>query len=202
LKKSKKHAGERSKMPSPFYVIDFETTGFNPQLSDRAIEVAVVKVIDGEIEDHFQSLLNPHRHVPYGITDFTGISQEMVDGAPSSSSVMTKLKRYIGKSPLIAHNAPFDRRFFRKEMELAGLNPVNDFLCTIRLARKAYPEAPKYSLSSLVEYIGIDSPESYHRALADATATSNLFIKIQHIIENDYFKPAASFEDLEAFLSS
>ena len=188
-------------MPSPFYVIDFETTGINPQWN-RVIEVAVVKIIDGKIEDHFQSLLNPHKRVPYEITNFTGISQEMVDGAPSSSSVMTKLRRYIGKSPLIAHNASFDRRFFRKEMELAGLNPVNDFLCTIRLARKAYPGAPRYSLESLVQYTGITPSGDYHRALADATAASDLFIKMQHIIQNDYSKPAASFEDLEAFLSS
>lgn len=189
-------------MKNSLYVIDFETTGLSPSQGARATEVAVVKIVDGILVDKFQSLINPNKTISAEIIKLTGITQEMVNKAPSSKSVMIGLKKFIGNSTLFAHNANFDKKFFENEMSLAGISSTNQFLCTIKIAKKIYPKSPRYALASLLEYADIPLGKTFHRALADATATAHLLVQMQSDIQAKFCKPVDTASSLKSFISS
>ena len=165
-------------MNESLVVIDFETTGLSPTKGARAIEVAAVKVCDGRIESHYSSLINPGVAIPEMIQDLTGINERMRLKAPTPNHVFNELRRFIGDMPLVAHNAPFDSKFLKFEMERQGLVKSYQFACTLQLSKKLYPRAPSYKLARLLEYVDIEVPMNLHRALADATVTASLWLQI------------------------
>ena len=108
-------------MPSRIAVIDFETTGSSPGQGARATEVAIVLVEHGAVVGSFQSLMNAGAWVPPFITQLTGITNAMVAEAPAAAEVMARASRFVGETPLVAHNAAFDRGFLRAELARAGV---------------------------------------------------------------------------------
>jgi DNA polymerase-3 subunit epsilon len=163
-------------------VIDFETTGLSPNGGGRATEIAAVLVRDGVIVDSYQSLMKTGAWVPPFIQELTGISNEMLADAPSAQSVMQDLASFTRACPLVAHNAAFDRGFWRAEMTLAGcsLDPAHEnFACTVLLARRLYLDAPNCRLGTLAQFHGLPDSGRAHRALADATTTAHLLLRIQ-----------------------
>lgn len=167
-------------------VIDFETTGLSPDYGDRATEVAVVMVENGRVIERFQSLMNSGVRVPGFIEHLTGISNEMLKHAPPTQQVMRDLDAFIGDVPLVAHNASFDRKFLDAEFDRVQVRRKQDFICSMRVARRVYPEAPNHKLGTLVEYTGIHSAGRAHRALADAEMTASLWLKMQDDICQKY----------------
>ena len=117
-------------------VIDFETTGLSPAISDRATEVAIVLLEGGQIVDRFQSLMNAGVYIPAFITSLTGISNAMIASAPSADRVMRDASRFVGQAPLVAHNAAFDRKFWQAELSLAGDVALHAFACTLLVSRR------------------------------------------------------------------
>lgn len=162
-------------------VIDFETTGLGPTSGGRATEVAAVLVRDGVVVDAWASLMNSGAWVPPHIQALTGISNEMLATAPASSQVMQELARFTSGCPLVAHNAAFDRGFWRAEMERAGLqpDPAHEFACTVLLARRLWPEAPSHGLGAMTHFHGLSFEGRAHRAMADARVTAELLLKVQ-----------------------
>jgi DNA polymerase-3 subunit epsilon len=184
-----------------FCVLDFETNGLSPAQGHRATEVAVIRVVDGEIIDQYDSLMNSNQVISPFITHLTGITQDMIDDAPPSNSVMRRLQRFVGEAPLIAHNSRFDQTFYDKEMEMAELEWSNEFICTMALAKKIYPDAPRgYTLRSLVEFTGGHFTGNHHRATADAIATSQLFIRMLSDAETNHRIVLESMADIQQFL--
>lgn len=159
-------------------VLDFETTGFSPRKGDRAIEVGAVLIENGTMTDHFQGLMNPGFPVREFITDYTGITNAMLENAPPCSEVIPELARFIGQHNLVAHNAPFDQRFLDNEMALAGLNYSGQFACSLEAARWLYPLAPDHRLSTLADFMHLTSDGVFHRALADAKMTAQLWLSM------------------------
>ena len=142
-------------MTDKFAVIDFETSGLSPHQGDRAIEIGVA-LFDGErVIDTYQSLMNPGVEVPYFIEDLTGISQEMVDDSPASTTVMREVRQIIGDLPIVAHNASFDKRFMDSELRRIRTRLANEFICSLRVARRVYPAAPNPKLATLVRLTGV-----------------------------------------------
>lgn len=166
-------------MPAPIAVIDFETTGSSPGQGARATEVAIVLVEGGQVVGHFQSLMNAGVHIPPFITQLTGITNAMVADAPPAAEVMVQASRFVGDVPLVAHNAPFDRGFWQAELARAGCDALQPFACTVRLARRLYPEAPNHQLGTLARFHGLPSAGRAHRALADAQVTAALLLRMQ-----------------------
>ena len=123
-------------------VIDFETTGLSPG-QDRAIEVAAVLVHNGKIQDRFQTLMNPGKRVSSFIESYTGISNAMLKDAPSNDKAMKELMSFVGKTPLVAHNASFDKRFLDAELKLSSSKYSGSFACSMLAARRIYPDAQK-----------------------------------------------------------
>lgn len=100
-------------------VLDFETTGLSPNLGDRATEIAVILLRDGQVVDRFQSLMNAGRRIPSDVVALTGITNEMIASAPPASKVMKEAAAFVGKHAVVAHNAGFDKRFWRNSGCLA-----------------------------------------------------------------------------------
>jgi DNA polymerase III subunit epsilon len=165
---------------SPIAVIDFETTGISPDHGDRATEVAIVLVDNGRVVDRFQSLMNAGIRIPAFITQLTGISNAMVAAAPDAAEVMVQASRFVGDTPMVAHNASFDRKFWVGELARLGVAAAQPFACTVLVSRRLYPQVPNHKLGTLVDYHHLPRTGAAHRALADAEMAAALLGQIQH----------------------
>ena len=167
-------------------VLDFETTGMSPALGDRPTEIAVALVAEGRIVDRYQSLMNAGRRVPAEITRLTGISNTMVAVAPPAALVMREAARFVAGRPIVAHNASFDQRFWRAELERLDLPADGPFACTMLLARRLYPGFPNHRLSTVVRALALPVPGRAHRAMVDAEMTSHLWCRLAQDVRSQY----------------
>ena len=171
---------------SSLAVIDFETTGATPAQGARATEVAICLLENGRIVDRFASLMNAGVTIPPFIVQLTGISNAMLAEAPPSSEVMREAARFVGERTLVAHNAAFDRQFWRAELAHCGLAAEHAFACTVRLSRRLYPEAPNHKLGTLAEWFDLPTSGRAHRALADAEVTAHLLARMLRDLDRRY----------------
>lgn len=178
----------------PVIIFDFETTGLSPNYGDRAIEIGAVLIENNVITDRFQSLMNPGFRINSFIESFTGISNYMVQTAPSCEEVMEWFADFIGDYPLVAHNASFDRKFLDSEFEFIGKSRNNEMACSMLSARRVYPDAPNHKLGTLVRYCEIYTDGIFHRALADAEMTGNLWIVMIDNIKSSFGINHVSFK--------
>lgn len=160
-------------------VIDFETTGISPEHGARATEIAAVLVRDGRIVERYQSLMNAGVWVPPFIEELTGISNDMVRAAPSAAVVMREVADFVGATPLVAHNASFDRRFWDAELARVHKHRHQEFACTMLLARRVFPGAPDHKLGTLVRFAGLPAAGRAHRAMADAEMATSLLLHME-----------------------
>ena len=179
-------------------VIDFETTGISPAMGDRATEVAIVMLEGGRVVDRFQSLMNAGVRVPAFITQLTGISNAMVAAAPPAQTVMTEASRFVGRTPMAAHNAAFDRQFWQAELARAGQDAPQAFACTVLLSRRLYPQAGSHRLGAMADFHRLPRTGTAHRALADAEMAAALLARIQHDLQRQYGVAAPSHAMLMA----
>ncbi len=143
----------------PIAVIDFETTGMSPSQGARATEVAIVLLEGGQVASPF-SRPDENRGVDSTfITELTGISNAMLQDAPSADAVMRDAARFVGKAPMVAHNASFDSKFWQAELQLADVPAPQPFACTVLLSRRLYPDAPTHKLGPLVQHLGLPRAE-------------------------------------------
>ena len=156
-----------------YNVLDLETTGLSADY-ERIIEVGVVKIKNCKVINTFQEFINPEKRIKSAITSLTGITNNMVKDSDRSSRVMPRLKSFLGDDPIIAHNAAFDSRFYKAEMNRARIYPKNEFLCSLMLARRIYQNLESHKLGTLCKFLGFTNKSS-HRALSDAEATHKVF---------------------------
>jgi DNA polymerase-3 subunit epsilon len=158
-----------------FVVVDVETTGVSALNGDRVTEVAAVVVEQGRIDDAFQSLVNPGRPIPARITALTGISDEMVAGAPDFRDIAEALALTLADRTFVAHNAVFDWGFLSMEFRRAERPEalVGSPVCTVRLARRVLAHLPRRNLDAVAWHYGIPI-DGRHRALGDARATAQV----------------------------
>ena len=157
-------------------IFDFETTGLSPDNGDRAIEIGAVKLENGVVTDRFQELMYPGRPVSHFIADYTGINNEMLSKAAPCHEVMDRFADFIQGQNLVAHNASFDKRFLDSELKRISKNYDGQFACSLLLSRRLYQTAPNHKLGTLINYKGIASNGSFHRALYDSEMTAKLWL--------------------------
>ena len=155
-------------------VIDFETTGLSPNSSCRATEIAVVMLENGRIVERYQSLMNAGVRVPAFIEQLTGISNAMLRTAPSAEQVMNEVNEFVGCTPLVAHNASFDQKFWDFELGRIKRTRLQNFACSLLLARRLMPAAPNHKLGTLTTFARLPHTGQAHRAMADAEMAANL----------------------------
>ncbi len=160
-----------------FVVFDVETTGLSA-VYDTIIELAAVKIHNGEIIDRFESFANPHHRLSNTTIELTGITDDMVESAPDVDIVLRKFLEWSGNDVLVAHNASFDMGFINVGYQKIGLpkatNPVID---TLEVARLLYPEFKNHRLNTLAKKFDIELTQ-HHRAIYDAEATGYILIKL------------------------
>nr|WP_314543085.1 3'-5' exonuclease [uncultured Massilia sp.] len=171
----------------PIVMLDFETTGLSPDTGDRITEVAALRIAGGEIVDRYVSLVNCGVRIPYFITQLTGITQQMVDGAPPPDDVVPALLDFIGTDTLAAHNASFDEKFLKAEGALLGRNCRHTGLvCSLKLSRRVFPGLASYKLGQLSQSLGIVFGGRAHRAEADAEAAAQVLLHIGRHLGTSY----------------
>jgi len=167
-------------------VFDFETTGMSPQQGDRVIEVGAVRFEAGSIVAQYQSLINPGISLDPFISDLTGINDLMLAEAPSAHQVIPEFGRFVGGTPLVAHNASFDKRFLDAEFQRYAQPLPVQIGCSMLAARRIFPEAPNHKLGTLISYLELPTARRYHRALDDAIMTAFLWARLEQELSTSY----------------
>ena len=165
-----------------FVVFDLETTGFSP-ISDRIIEIGAVKVEQGRITERFSSFVNPKIPIPFKITQLTSINDSMVMDAPDIEAVLPQFLDFVGDAVLVAHNAGFDVSFIEQNMRYQDMTPDLTSVDTVAMARILMPTLAKFKLNVVAKALNI-SLENHHRAVDDAGATAEIFVKFIKMLQD------------------
>lgn len=176
-----------------FVVFDIETTGFSP-VSNRIIEIGAVKVVNGEITDRFSTFVNPQVPIPFRIEKLTNINDSMVMDAPLIETVLPEFLDFCGDAILVAHNASFDMSFIKENVQRQHLNREFTYVDTLGIARVLLPNQAKHTLDAVCKTLGI-SLENHHRAVDDAEATAQMFVKMIPMLKE---QGAAKLADVNA----
>lgn len=172
---SKRRRKGGSKRPFSVVAIDLETTGLSED-DDDITEIAGIRfTLQGDRIDTFQRLAKPCLSIPKKIEKLTGITNEMVDGAPTSWEVIQEFSEWLGPEPLlVAHNASFDAKFIAACYSRNGQSPPSwQIIDTLSWARGQNLPVSDYKLSTLLTHIDKDQGD-LHRALADAAGVVEL----------------------------
>ncbi|CUX48213.1 PolC-type DNA polymerase III [Clostridium sp. C105KSO13] len=174
------NAGDED-LSGTYIVFDLETTGFSA-IKDKIIEIGAVKVVNGKIVDRFSTFVNPRRPIPFEITKLTSITDEMVMGSPDIEVVLPEFLEFVGDGVLVAHNAGFDVGFIEQNCRYQDITPHFVYVDTVALARVLLPALSRYKLNTVAKALGI-SLENHHRAVDDAAATAEIFIKFVQMLK-------------------
>ena len=163
--------------------IDLETTGLRPE-SDTILEVGAVRFKGDDVLETYQTFVNPGRDIPEFVQRYTGITPQDIRRAPSFPQILDDLAKFIGPDPVVGHSVNFDVGFLESH-GLALPNPAYD---TLDLATIFLPFQRRYSLARLIDELDIRPEQAHrdqrsHRAVYDALAHKELFVKLLRIAE-------------------
>jgi DNA polymerase-3 subunit epsilon len=162
-------------------LFDTETTGLEPHLGHRVIEVAALELMnDLPTGKHFHALIDPERDVPEDATRIHGFTLADLAGKPRFGQIVDDLLQFFGDAQLIAHNAPFDFAFLDYELNLLRLAPLSAhrMIDTLALAKVRFPGMPN-SLDALCRRFAIDlSARTTHNALLDCRLLADVYLEL------------------------
>lgn len=158
-----------------FVVFDIETTGLRPSTCE-IIEIGAVRVCKNKVLESFHSFVDPGQRLPYTIISLTGITDDMLQGAPGKREALEKFHAFVGDSCLVAHNSDFDTSFVFGKGEELGIHFTNDVLDSLRVARAHLSQLKTHKLNRLASHYGITF--NHHRATDDAEATAKILYKM------------------------
>lgn len=188
------------KLPEDYTVLDIETTGLSFQF-DKIIEIAAIKVQEDIEVSRFESLvrLPSGETLPEDIIELTGINDEMLNSAPPINEVLPKFLSFLNEDLIIGHNVNFDVHFLYDVAQELGFDFKNDYIDTLRLSRKLFPEERHHRLSDMVNLLRLPV-HSAHRSKADVEATYECYkslkvLALSKMSEQDFI---ASFESKSA----
>ena len=162
-------------------VFDIETTGFSP-IKNRIIEIGAVRVEKGAIVDRFSTFVNPEVPIPYEIEHLTGINDNMVLDAPAIEKILPEFLEFCQDAVMVAHNASFDISFIKENARRQQLDFSPTVLDTVSLARLLLPNLNRFKLDTVAKELRI-SLENHHRAVDDAGATAEIFVKFIEMLK-------------------
>jgi len=177
-----------------YIIFDIETTGLDSSY-DEIIEIGAIRIENNKVVSKFQSLVKPNIEIDDYISELTGITNDMVKNAPKIEDVLPQFMEFVGNEILIGHNVNFDINFIYDNLYINNYKVLkNDFIDTMRLARKLLPELPHHRLIDLADYFNIDFSNN-HRALRDCEITLSIYenlklLAIEKYGDSDNFKDA------------
>jgi len=166
-----------------FIVFDVETTGLNCEI-DRICEIAAVKIKRLVIVDKFSSLVNPQRDIPDHVSKIHKITNQDVSNSPVFADVWPEFNRFLGRAPLLAYNGGFDLGFLDKQLQLDNLSLNNPVLDILLMAKFSFKQLSRYRLIDVCRFLDIEV-QCFHRALADAEAAAEVFLKMIVYFKNN-----------------
>jgi len=162
-------------------LFDTETTGLEPHLGHRVIEIAALELLnDLPTGRHFHALVHPERDIPEDVTRIHGITLAHLVDKPRFADIVDEMLAFFGDGPLIAHNAPFDFGFLNAEFRRAGLPilAMERMIDTLALAKTRFPGMPN-SLDALCRRFAIDlSARTTHNALLDCRLLAEVYVEL------------------------
>lgn len=169
-----KKAIKEFRVSNSYIVLDLETSGLS-KYKNEIIEIAMLKVQNGQKVDRFERLVKPSEPITAKIQKLTGITNDMLATAPSFDSIADDVVSFIGNDILVAHNAKFDIGFLSEALEPRKVN----LRCvdTLAVARKALPEFENHKLQTLISHYGVAETQS-HRAMDDVECTQEIFVRL------------------------
>ena len=167
-----------------YVVADLETTGLSSS-SDSIIEISAIRYENDTEISRFHSFVRFDAPLPSFIVEITGITDDMLADAPTIDEVLPQFIDFVGYSVIVAHNANFDINFiYDKALEELDIKFSNNFIDTLRLARKCNLPVENNKLGTLAQYFEIEQSEA-HRATADCETTQAIYIKLkEHLRAN------------------
>ena len=164
-------------------ILDTETTGLDPKLGHRVIEIAAVEIVDRRLTgNHFHRYVNPGRASEEGALQVHGLTEEFLRDKPKFGDIAKELLEFVSGTELIIHNAAFDCAFLDAEFGLLDLKPIAEYcpqvVDTLRMARELYP-GKKNNLNARCERYQIDnSTRTLHGALLDANLLAEVYLAL------------------------
>ena len=159
-----------------YVVFDIETTGFSSE-KDHIIEIGAVRYDKGHETGRFSEFINPRVPIPFRITKLTGITDEMVEKADPVDVVLPKFLEFCRGCVLVGHNVGFDIGFIRANAGNLNIPCHFSTIDTVGMARVMLPGHNRYTLDEVAKMLGV-SLENHHRAVDDAGATADIFIRL------------------------
>jgi DNA polymerase III epsilon subunit family exonuclease len=181
-----------------FVVVDLETTGLTPSTA-RICEIGAVRVRELELEDEFETLVNPGVPLGPAISALTGLRDAQLRGQPPAAAAVRRFLAFAGDAVLVAHNARFDLAFLDRETErLTGARLAGPVVDTVGLARRLLVgRTPRAGLASLSQFFGT-AARPCHRALPDAQATAEILLHLLGLAQERGARTVADLVDLAA----
>ncbi len=167
-----------------FVAFDLETTGLSSR-DDRIIEIGAVILKDGQEIDRFQTFVDPERQLERKIVELTGITDEMLQGAPKIQEILPKFLEFVGDRVLVAHNSDFDTGFIRAECQRQGLPYRYTAADTLILSQNLLQHLSKFKLDIVSNALNL--PDfNHHRAGDDAMTCGLIMTKLMAMLEEEH----------------
>ena len=178
------HGCQDMRFDEEFVAFDLETTGLSSR-NDRIIEIGAVILKNGQEIDRFQTFVDPERPLERKIVDLTGISDDMLKGAPKIEEVLPKFLQFIGNRVLVAHNADFDTGFIRAECDRLGYEYNYTSADTLILSQNLLTHLNKFKLNIVSNALSL--PDfNHHRAGDDAMTCGLVMDKLMRKLEEEH----------------
>ena len=178
------HGSQKMDFDQEYAAFDLETTGLSSR-TDRIIEIGAVIIKNGEEIDRFQTFVDPGRKLDRKIVELTGITDEMLVGAPSIQEVLPKFLEFVGNRVLVAHNSDFDTGFIRAECQRQGLPYSCTAADTLILSQNLLPQLNKFKLDIVSNALSL--PEfNHHRAADDAMTCGLIMHRLMKKLEEEH----------------
>lgn len=177
-------------------VLDTETTGLD-YTKERMVEFAGVRLENGKVKDEFQTLINPQQHIRKSSIAIHGITQEMVQDAPTEAEAMPKILEFIGDYPIVAHNCIFDYSYLNEaSLRTTGKKLENEHIDTQNMFKEVYPEMDSHGLDALTKKFNVELV-NHHRAMADAMSLALAYPKLKKLYLQKYDWETKQLENIE-----
>ena len=161
-------------------VLDTETTGLD-YTKEKMVEFAAVRLENGKIKDQFQTLINPQQHIRKSSIAIHGITQEMVEDAPTEEEAMPKILEFMGDYPMVAHNAIFDYSFINEAAKrVTGQGISNERIDTQQMFKEIYPDLEAHGLNALTDKFKVELKD-HHRAMGDTMGLALAYPKLKKL---------------------
>ena len=178
------HGMQEMTFDQEFVAFDLETTGLSSR-EDRIIEIGAVILKNGKELDRFQTFVDPERKLDRKIVELTGITDEMLAGAPKIEEALPKFLEFIGGRVLVAHNSDFDTAFIRSECDRLGYTYNYTAADTLILSQNLLPQLNKFKLNIVSDALSL--PDfNHHRAGDDALTCGLIMHKLMTMLEEEH----------------